>query len=131
MRNDNERLFEEFESPMLPTDLRDRTLREAGSALLRSPRPDSWGRLWESAWFRLVWTAAVVMLLTSHVVISNPGNPVSYESNRAGIPVVANYEDELSEIVDLPRIIALRPSLLGFRPVNARLGGRTSEGDVS
>jgi len=131
MRNENNRLFEGFERPLPPPDLRERTLRAAGSALLRPAPSDSWRTLWESAWFRLVWTGGVAVLLVSHVVISNPGNPVSYESNGTGIPVAANDEDELSEIVDLPRIIALRPSLVGFRPVNARLGGRTSEGDVS
>ncbi len=131
MRNENTRPFEGFERPFPPPGLRERTLREAGLALVRPPKREFWGWIWESAWLRLVWAGGVAVLLVSHVVISNPGNPVSYESNGAGIPVAANHEDELSEIVDLPRIIALRPSLMGFRPVNARLGGRTAEGDVS
>ena len=131
MRNENKRLFEGFESPMLPTDLRDLTVREAGSALLRPPLPDCWGRLWESAWLRLVWAGGVAVLLVSHVVISTADDPVSPNFSRAGVLVAADYGDELSEIVDLPRIIDLRPSLMGYRNASALLGKRKSKGDVS
>ena len=131
MRNENIRLFEGFERPLPPPDLRERTLRAAGSALLRPARSDSWRTLWESVWLRLAWAGGVAVLLVSHVVISTVGDSGSYDPLMPGLLVSADYGTELSEIVDLPRIIALRPTLLGSQDSGADLGGKELKGNLS
>ena len=131
MRNENIGLFEGFERPLPPPGLRERTLREAGLALARPPKREFWGWIWERAWLRLVWTAAVVMLLTSHVVISTVGDTGKHDTLMPGLIVAADYGDELSEIVDLPRIKALRPTLMGSQNAGADLSAEELKGNLS
>lgn len=131
MKKDNDRLFEGFARPLPPTDLRERTLRLAGTALMGPARRDVWGRVWESVLLRLVWTGAVAVLLASHVVISTAEYPNARRSGKAAMLSVADDGDELFEIVDLARITTSRPGLMGFREASDRPGKRISKGDVS
>lgn len=131
MRNDNESLFERFERPLPPPGLRERTLREAGLALVRPPQREFWAILWESLWLRLVWTSAVAVLVTSHFVISTADDPALHGPLVPGLVVAEDYGNELSEIVDLPRIIALRPTLMGSQNAGAGLGGKELKGNLS
>ncbi len=131
MRNDSESLFERFERPLPPSGLRERTLRAAGSALLRPARSDSWRKLWESVWLRLAWAGGVAVLLVSHVVISTADDSALRGPLAPGLVVAEDYGNELSEIVDLPRIVALRPTLMGSQNSDAGLGAEELKGNLS
>jgi hypothetical protein len=72
---DLDRLLGGFEPPPLPSDLRALTLRAARERLAEAPAPDLWSRIWDNRGVRLAWTAAVVLLLAGHVLVSSKLDP--------------------------------------------------------
>jgi hypothetical protein len=97
----DERLFEGLEPPAPPPQLRSRVL--AAARELKTEKLDLWTRIWNQPGLRLVWAAAVVLLLAGHVLFV-PGNGVSFDLVDPGL-VAENRLDE--HFVDLLRPIRI------------------------
>ncbi len=98
------RLISAIEDPRPPRLLRERTLSRAEAAWDRSPAPDRWSRAWHSRPLRLVWAAAVVLLVPANLALRTGSRvrpqgvpPATTAHERAGL-------EELQAIVELPRI---------------------------
>jgi hypothetical protein len=82
-----ERLFEGIEPPAPPPKLRSRALAAAREK--KSEIPDLWSRIWNHRGLRLVWAAAVVLLLAGHLLVIpqtgavfSPVDPALVAENR-------------------------------------------------
>jgi hypothetical protein len=104
----NEPLLPGLSVPEPPNELRRRVLARAGRVLETRPRPDRWTRVWESGVARLAWAASVLALATCHLLI--PGRDAA--TTASAREQLADQE-ELADIVDLPRLSLEAPSIAG------------------
>ncbi len=89
--------FRDLKIPSPPPELRQRTLR-AAQAVLDQPAVDSWTRIWENTQLRLLWAACAMVLVAGHLLITPPP-----QQGTSVAQFVVN-DNEISEIIDLPRI---------------------------
>lgn len=68
-----DRLFGGLEPPEPPRMLRGVVLTRARKHLQMGTHPDVWSRLWNHRGLRLAWAAAVVLLLTGHILATPSG----------------------------------------------------------
>ena len=131
MKNDDGNLLQNFNRPMLPPDLRERTLGAAGLAMVRPAHSDFWQMLWESVWLRVAWSTGVAVFLVSHLLISNNQIADNQDPSLPVILVAEDPEDELFEVVRLSRINGSLPTLVGSQEATDEFDGGTTKGDVS
>ena len=102
-------LFERFQTPPPPADLRARSLTAARLAMARSGgRVDLWMRLSESLAARLGWAAAVAGLVLAHVILSFPAQPAPSLRESPLLLAGAAPDPELAATVTLPRLRSIR-----------------------
>jgi len=98
-------LFERFQTPPPPADLRARSLTAARLAMARSgDRIDLWTRLSKSLAARLAWAAAVGGLVLAHAILSFPTQPAPPPRESPLLLAGAAPDPELGATVTLPRL---------------------------
>jgi len=87
-----------------PEELRGKTLAAAEAAFQKQPTPDLWSRLWWSQPIRLAWATTVVLILVGHVIITPTPSPPVRSADGWVAGSISEFDVEIQEIVDLPRI---------------------------
>ena len=104
-------MLEGLEAPKPPSCLRRETLAAAESAM-QEPARDLWWRLWTYRPVRLVYLGTAAACLLAHVLISLPRSPGdTVEATWASVPQL--LEDDLAEVLDVPRFRLTRLAFLG------------------
>ncbi len=104
------RLLSTITEPEPPQALRERSLARAQAAWTPPRVADPWSRLWHSRPLRLVWAAAVALLVVANVALRiGPRARPQADAVAAASRERAGLE-ELQAVVELPR---LRPEYVG------------------
>jgi len=114
MTTEINRLLGNSQPPSPPPEVRDRTLRNAVSALNRRPASDRWTRVWQSRPLRFAWAATVAGLVLTHVLIST--TPRSAPAAARGFALhqaSRTSEEEIQVIATLLRLNLDARSLAG------------------
>jgi hypothetical protein len=122
-----EPLFEGFAPPNPPAELRGQTLERATVALQEDPLPDLWSRIWRNRPLRLAWAATVLALIGANLATTRVPTPSSAHLAAWFPGSFAGIDEEVVEIVRLPRLQADAGSLAAaLRQSAAAEDGRTA-----
>jgi hypothetical protein len=108
-----------------PAELRSRVIAAARDRMASAEVSDWWSATWHNRGFRLAWTAAVVLLLAGHVVISSGG--FSTSSTR---PAARGGDPYLAAMIQPTKIAAQVRPMIGTITTTVQLeldnGGNSS-----
>lgn len=118
-----------LDTPLPPTDLRQRTLAVVRESLGREQVSDGWSHLWFSRPLRVAWMVSMAACVAGHLAVtlasktdSSPGSTMIVSADVLG-------DEELQEIIDLPRV---DQSVLGDTVfINDRIDNRHQRGHES
>lgn len=100
-----ESLFRNLAPPDPPPELRSQVLDPALEALQQPPPPDIWSHIWSSRPLRLVWSASFSVLVLCHLGLTLIRTSQHHPQQQGSLPTgTISAEEELAEVIDLPRL---------------------------
>ena len=116
-----------YAPPKPSQGVKERTLAAAKASMGRAETPDIWTRIWGNGAARVAWAVSLGCLLFGHLAMNDHVNGKPAVSAMP-LSAVVDVDEELTEIVALPRLTARLP---GFGVAPPRSSSTTNERVVS